>query len=62
MRIKFDGDEVFTYCASDLTVGVHHPKGNWFGAIDIQFDSPTQVYHFKEMLDFILEKAKEDGM
>lgn len=56
MQIKFDEKDVFTYSAARLAVGIHNPDSAYYELCEIVFADKGQVYHFKEMLDFILEK------
>lgn len=55
-KIEFTENEVFTYSAEDLVVGVHSSEFQFAQTMTVKFANPQQVYHFKEMLDFILEK------
>ena len=62
INIKFDERSVFTYDVENLTVhALDHRDGKWEGPIigevgSITFVDEWQVYHFMEMLEFILEK------
>ena len=66
IKIEFDEKSVFTYDSKNLIVHVwDHRDGQWEGPVigevgSIKFSSKWQVYHFMEMLQFILEKIDAD--
>lgn len=57
MRVEFKENEVFTYDAENFVVGVHDPGANYSNTVQIKFANLRQVFHFKEMLELILEKG-----
>lgn len=65
LKIEFDEKSVFTYSPSNLSVHIwDHRDGKWEGPVigeigSIKFSDEWQVYHFMEMLEFMLEKIKE---
>jgi len=66
INIEFDEKSVFTYSAKNLSVGVwDHRDGKWEGPVighigNIKFTDKWQVYHFMEMLEFMLEKINNE--
>lgn len=66
INIELDEKSVFTYCTDELSIGIwDHRDGKWEGPVigqigQIKFADKWQVYHFKEMLDFMLEKLDKE--
>ena len=65
ISIELDEKSVFTYCVEDKSIGIwdHQKEGKWKGPIigqvgKIKFCEEWQVDHFKEMLEFMLEKME----
>ena len=62
INIVLDEKSVFTYSAKELSVGIwDHRDGQFSGPVigcigNIKFANKSQLYHFMEMLQFILEK------
>jgi hypothetical protein len=65
--VKFDEKSVFTYDAKNLTVHAWDHSDGWckgpvIGEVgSISFASKIQLYHFMEMLEFILEKLENEN-
>jgi hypothetical protein len=66
INIEFDEKSVFTYDHENLAIGVwDHRDGEYKGPVighigSIKFANKRQLYHFMEMLEFILEKLNEN--
>jgi hypothetical protein len=60
MKLEFDADEVFVYDALNLTVTAVGKDRGHNKTVSIKFKNLAQVYHFKEMLEFIEEKLESD--
>jgi len=66
IKIEFDERSVFTYDPINLAVHAwDHRDGKWEGPVigevgSIKFASRWQVFHFMEMLEFMLEKLDEN--
>ena len=67
INIEFDERSVFTYDSINLKVHAwDHRDGKWEGPVigqvgSIKFADRWQVYHFMEMLEFMLEKLKDEN-
>jgi hypothetical protein len=63
INIEFDEKSIFTYDHENLAIGVwDHRDGEYKGPVighigSIKFANRKQVYHFMEMLEFILERV-----
>jgi len=66
INIEFDERSVFTYSSDTLTVNAwDHRDGKWEGPVigcigGIKFADKNQVYHFMEMLEFMLDKLDKE--
>lgn len=66
INIELDEKTVFTYDAKNLTVHMwDHKNGKFEGPVigqvgKIKFAGEWQVYHFLEMLEFILDSCKKE--
>lgn len=64
INIELDDKSVFTYSTETLTVNIwDHRDGRFEGPAigqvgKIKFASEDQLYHFLEMLEFILNRIK----
>lgn len=67
IKIELDERSVFTYDAENLEIQMwDHRDGKWHGPVigmvgSIKFAGKWQVEHFMEMLEFILEKLKNEN-
>ncbi len=65
IKIKFDEKSIFAINSDKQKILVFdHSKGKFKGPVigpivEIEFDGMWQLYHFKEMLDLMLEKVKK---
>lgn len=66
INVKFDERSVFTYDTKNLTVHAWDHKDGWvegpvIGEVgSVSFASKTQLYHFLEMLEFIIERLDNE--
>lgn len=66
IKIEFDEKSVFTYSPSTLTIHAwDHKEGKFKGDVigevgSIKFAGKWQVYHFMEMLEFLLAKLYDE--
>jgi hypothetical protein len=62
INIEFDERSVFTYDTKNLTVHAWDHRDGWIegpviGEVgSVSFASKTQLYHFLEMLEFIIKR------
>ena len=65
IKLEFDEKSVFAINSDEQKILVFdHSKGKFEGPVEgpiaeIKFDGMWQLYHFKEMLDLMLEKVKK---
>jgi hypothetical protein len=66
LKIELDEKSVFTYDPKNMSIGIwDHKDGKYDGPVIgqigfIKFCDKDQVYHFMEMLEFMLDRLKED--